>query len=177
MNVDIVPMILIPQLSFLFWGWFKTLLGASVHMMIAGAVFAVSVQLMTVPLLRLQGTFANVQNAEVWAALSVATPLALYWSFVMETIPFWRLGMLGAFKVGELTSMIMNSGPMPSSGLGDRLSQMRSMSKGASGAAKLAGAGRMAAAGASSPPAAPRSPCTPARWSSRRPRGSQAARR
>ena len=50
-----VPMILIPQLSFLFWGWFKTLLGASVHMMIAGAVFAVSVQLLTVPLKRLGG--------------------------------------------------------------------------------------------------------------------------
>ena len=143
-----VPFILIPQLSFLFWGWFKTLLGASVHMMIAGAVFAVSVQLLSIPLLRLEGIFAQLQSAQVWATHSLMTPLTLLEGFVVETVAIWLIAMLGAFKVGELTSMIMNSGPMPGSGLGDRLSQGKSLGKGAMAAkGMLAGGGAAGAAG------------------------------
>ena len=142
-----VPMILIPQLSFLFWGWFKTLLGASVHMMIAGAVFAVAVQLLTVPLRRLQGIFASLQDATVWAEHGIGTPMVLLEGFVLETIPIWLIAMLGAFKVGELTAMIMNSGPMPGAGLGDRLGQLSSAGRTAATAGKLM-AGGGAAAGA-----------------------------
>ena len=36
----LIPWILVPQLQFLAWGWFRTLLGAGVHMMVAGACFA-----------------------------------------------------------------------------------------------------------------------------------------
>ena len=143
-----VPMILIPQLSFLFWGWFKTLLGASVHMMIAAAVFAISVQLLSVPLLRIEAMNANLQNSQVWAANGILTPFLLLIALVIETIPIWLVALLGSFKVGELTSMIMNGGPMPSSGLGDRMRQMGSMRGGGMALGKLAGGAGAAAAGA-----------------------------
>ena len=141
-------MILIPQLSFLFWGWFKTLLGASVHMMIAAAVFAISVQLLSVPLLRIEAMNANLQNSQVWVANGILTPFLLIIALVIETIPIWLVALLGSFKVGELTSMIMNGGPMPSSGLGDRMRQMSSMRGGGIALGRLAGGAGAAAAGA-----------------------------
>ena len=144
-----VPMMLIPQLSFLFWGWFKSLLGASVHMMIAGAVFAVSAQLMSIPLLRLQTIFVDLMDGGVWLEYNLAAPFLLLSGLILEMIPLWIIALLGAFKVGELTSLIMNGGAMPSSGMGDRMRQLgQARSAGASGMRLLMGGGAAAAGAA-----------------------------
>ncbi len=142
-----VPFVMIPQLSFLFWGWFKSLLGAAVHTMVAAAVFVTVSQMLLMPLHRFRTMAMEGVRLDDG---DVASPLAALAGWFFETIPLVLIAMLGAFKIGEITSMIMNAGPMPSSGLGDRLrgaQQMRGMASGARGAL-AGGRGALAARGA-----------------------------
>ncbi len=143
-----VPFVMIPQLSFLFWGWFKSLLGAAVHTMVAAAVFVTVSQILLMPLARFS-TMAT-QRLGSGDDEDAMAPLGALAGWFFETIPLVLVAMLGAFKIGEITSMIMNAGPMPSSGLGDRLrgaQQMRGMASGARGAL-AGGRGALAARGA-----------------------------
>ncbi len=142
-----VPFVMIPQLSFLFWGWFKSLLGAAVHTMVAAAVFVTVSQMLLMPLHRFRTMAMEGVRLDDG---DVASPLGALAGWFFETIPLVLIAMLGAFKIGEITSMIMNAGPMPSSGLGDRLrgaQQMRGMASGARGAL-AGGRGALAARGA-----------------------------
>ena len=59
----LIPWVLIPQLQFLAWGWFRTLLGAGVHMMVAGACFAVVAQILMIPIIRFS-TLVTLANAQ-----------------------------------------------------------------------------------------------------------------
>ena len=157
----LIPWILVPQLQFLAWGWFRTLLGAAVHMMVAGATFAVVAQILTIPMVRFgvmlkRGDEAGVglvTNDFVSASLGA---LGVGFDVIVESLPLIVVAFLGAFKIGEITAMIMNGGSMPGSGLGDRMSSMRNMrGLGRSGASVGrgllggggAGAGRLAAGG------------------------------
>ena len=154
----LIPWVLIPQLQFLAWGWFRTLLGAGVHMMVAGACFAVVAQILTIPIIRFQ-TLVELANAQPVVGALVSSPGAAWGAGVaaiVESLPLILVAYLGAFKIGEITGMIMNGGSMPASGIGDRMrsmGSMRSMGRSAGslvrgGAAAMGGRGAaLAAAG------------------------------
>ena len=131
----LIPWILVPQMQFLAWGWFRTLLGAGVHMMVAGACFAVVAQILMIPLIR----FGNlmVQHAtepSVGTFLATSSPGLVV---LVESMPLIVVAFLGAFKIGEITSMIMNGGSMPSSGIGDRMRSAQGMGRMGRSAASL----------------------------------------
>ena len=153
-----VPMMLIPQLNFLFWGWFKTLLGASVHMMVAAAVFVVASQILTIPLFRFKAVMDQLvprADPAYWTGFAHTVHMA---SWMLETIPLVLIAWLGAFKIGELANMVMSGGAMPGSGLGDRVrgvQQLRSagqsamaLGRGAAGALGTAAAAKATAGAA-----------------------------
>lgn len=122
----LIPWILVPQLQFLAWGWFRTLLGAGVHMMVAGACFAVVAHILTIPLLRFGDLMVqDITRPGLLAALALNTNPGLV--VLVESAPLIVVAYLGAFKIGEITSMIMNGGSMPASGIGDRLRSARSI--------------------------------------------------
>ena len=149
---------LIPQLNFLFWGWFKTLLGASVHMMVAAAVFVVASQILTIPLFRFKAVMDQLvprADPAYWTGFAHTVHMA---SWMLETIPLVLIAWLGAFKIGELANMLMSGGAMPGSGLGDRVrgvQQLRSagqsamaLGRGAAGALGTAAAAKATAGAA-----------------------------
>lgn len=123
----LIPWVLVPQLQFLAWGWFRAVLGAGVHMMVAGACFAVSAQILMIPLVRFGTLAVDAAEAGVLADTAFAAfgPMAA----LVESLPLILVAYLGVFKIGEITAMIMNGGSMPSSGLGDRISSMQSMGR------------------------------------------------
>ena len=121
----LIPWILVPQLQFLAWGWFRTLLGAGVHMMVAGACFAVVANILMIPLIRFGNLMAQAAvEPTVGTFLAAQSPALVV---LVESAPLIVVGFLGAFKIGEITAMIMNGGPMPASGIGDRMRSFRSM--------------------------------------------------
>ncbi len=156
----LIPWVLVPQLQFLAWGWFRTLLGAGVHMMVAGACFAVVAQILMIPIIRFK-TLVTAANAQPALEAVSVHPLGLLGATagvalsagiaaIMESLPLILVAYLGAFKIGELTGMIMNGGSMPASGIGDRMrsmGSMRSMGRSA-GALARGGASALAARGA-----------------------------
>ena len=133
----LIPWVLIPQLQFLAWGWFRTLLGAGVHMMVAGACFAVVAQILMIPIIRFSTLVTLANSQPVVEAISVhplgllagtaGVALSAGLAAITESLPLILVAYLGAFKIGEITAMIMNGGSMPGSGLGDRTRSMGSM--------------------------------------------------
>ena len=133
----LIPWVLIPQLQFLAWGWFRTLLGAGVHMMVAGACFAVVAQILMIPIIRFSTLVTAANSQPVVEAISVhpvgllagtaGVALSAGLAAITESLPLILVAYLGAFKIGEITAMIMNGGSMPGSGLGDRMRSMGSM--------------------------------------------------
>ena len=121
----LIPWVLIPQLQFLAWGWFRTLLGASVHMMVAGACFAVVAQILMIPLIR----FGNITARSIADSAPSLLGIDAMLSVLIESLPLIVVAYLGVFKIGEITSMIMNGGSMPSSGIGDRMRSMGGMGR------------------------------------------------
>ncbi len=149
----LIPWMLVPQMQFLAWGWFRSVVAAGVHMMVAGACFAVSAQILLIPLVRFSNQLANPETAGVFSLatfLSLTSAGAL--AVIVESLPLIVVAYLGVFKIGEITAMIMNGGSMPQSGIGDRMNSMgRLRSMGGSGRAPMgggAGGGVRALAGA-----------------------------
>ena len=152
----LIPWVLIPQLQFLAWGWFRTLLGAGVHMMVAGACFAVVAQILMIPIIRFKTLVMLANTQPVVEAISV-NPLGLLagtagvalgagLAAITESLPLILVAYLGAFKIGEITAMIMNGGSMPASGLGDRMRSMGSMRSTGRSLGMMAGRGAATAA-------------------------------
>ena len=140
----LIPWILVPQLQFLAWGWFRTVLGAGIHMMVAGACFAVAAQILLIPLVRFGTQVAAQRDAGFlsWNTLmSAAGPHVV----IVESLPLIVVAYLGVFKIGEITSMIMNGGSMPSSGIGDRVRSLQSSRMGRALAGRALGGGAGAA--------------------------------
>ena len=144
----LIPWILVPQLQFLAWGWFRTLLGAGVHMMVAGACFAVVAQILTIPLIRF-GDLLVLDATQPGVVTSSSTPSPMI-TVLVESLPLIVVAFLGAFKIGEITTMIMNGGSMPSSGIGDRMRSAQGMRRMGRSAASLGrgAAGMMSGGGA-----------------------------
>ena len=154
----LIPWVLIPQLQFLAWGWFRTLLGAGVHMMVAGACFAVVAQILMIPIIRFSTLVTLANSQPVVEAISVhplgllagtaGVALSAGLAAITESLPLILVAYLGAFKIGEITAMIMNGGSMPGSGISDRMRSMRSMSSTGRSLGMIGGRGAATAAGA-----------------------------
>ena len=152
----LIPWVLIPQLQFLAWGWFRTLLGAGVHMMVAGACFAVVAQILMIPIIRFSTLVTAANSQPVVEAISVhplgllagtaGVALAAGLAAITESLPLILVAYLGAFKIGEITAMIMNGGSMPASGLGERMRSMGSMRSTGRSLGMMAGRGAATAA-------------------------------
>ena len=152
----LVPWFLVPQLQFLAWGWFRSLLGATIHLVVAGAVFAVVAQILTLPLIRVGDSVAaergSVGSLALDAGMLFVGGWRIWWKVaevLVESLPLIVVAYLGVFKIGEISSMIMNGGSMPASGIGERMQGGRNLAamKGSVGGA-LSGGGAMAGSGA-----------------------------
>ena len=108
-----IPFLVLPQLSFLFWGWFKTIVTYSLYAAIAAAVFRVSSQ---VAVGVLQGLSAP------GPYLTPGGAGTLLQNFLMVLL-FGVAALLGALQVGQFASMLLSGSGTASSGAGTRALQ------------------------------------------------------
>ena len=148
----LIPWGLIPQTSFLMWGWIRAVVASTVQMIVGAVVFVIVATLLLTPFERysnsiaaLLGSGTEITSGEVWSR---------GWSMFLEFLPLAVVAMLGAFKTGEITNMILSGGGVPSSGLADRMHGARGAASGvggaAAGVAAAAGAGAAVASGGAS---------------------------
>ena len=122
-----VPFMMITQLDFLFWGWFKGLINGVIYMLTASAMYAVAAMVLIVPLQRFAllpipgdpGSFLGLLELQV--------------RMFAEYLPLVVMSLFAALKVNAVSGMIVAGGTPPGSGIGSALT------KGASAAATLAG--------------------------------------
>lgn len=120
-----IPWLVFQPMSFLFWGWLRSLFTFALYAVIAGAVMRV---FMSVALGFLT-TFA-----QSTADLNSLTNLG---KWTLAVIPLVTCGILASLKVGQLASMLVSGGGNVSSGF---LSGAASMATGGAGkVGKLAG--------------------------------------
>ncbi len=120
----LIPWMVFPPLSFLFWGWFRTLLTYTFYGVIAGAVFNIFMnvglafldRLITVTL-----TFEDLSGVFRW--------YLILWPLIIS-------GILASLKVGELAQLLVSGAGSASAGLGTRVRQVAMAAK--SGGASLA---------------------------------------
>jgi len=123
----LIPWLIFPPLSFLFWGWFRTLLTYTFYGVIAGAVFNIFMnvglafldRLITVTL-----TFEDLSGVFRW--------YLILWPLIIS-------GILASLKVGELAQLLVSGAGSATAGLGTRVRQVAMAAK--TGGASLA-AGR-----------------------------------
>ena len=122
-----IPWLLFEPLSFLFWGWFRSLLVFSLYGALAGAVMRVFMGVT----LGYVTTFSNqTLSLDIWTMGG--------WMLVI--LPLFVAGILAATKVGELASMLVTGSAVTSSGI------TGAAMTAASGGATAAGAGAARAA-------------------------------
>ena len=105
-----IPFLVLPPLSFLFWGWFKTLVTYSLYAAIAAAVFRVSSQV----------------GAEVLRGLAAPGPYltpagagTLLQNFLMVML-FGVAALLASLQVGQFAAMLLSGSGTVASGAGTR---------------------------------------------------------
>ncbi len=123
----LIPWLVFPPMSFLFWGWFRTLLTYTFYGVIAGAVFNV---------------FMNVGlgflNSLLTAVLTFEDLSGVFrWYLILW--PLIIAGVLASLKVGELAQLLVSGAGSATAGLGTRVRQVAMAAK--TGGASLA-AGR-----------------------------------
>ena len=98
-----IPWLVFEPMAFLFWGWFRTVLTYSLYAAIAGAILriwgAVGLGYVT--------TFSHSPPLDNFAAV-------VYWSLIL--IPLCAAGILAAFKVGEMASLLISGAGFAGSG-------------------------------------------------------------
>ena len=114
-----IPFLVLPPLSFLFWGWFKTLLTYSLYSAIAAAVFRVSSQV----------------GVEVLQGLAAPGPYqtpsgfaTLVQNFFM-VLMFGVAALLGSLQVGQFASLLLSGAGTAASGAGTRALQTARVAK------------------------------------------------
>ena len=120
----LIPWLIFPPLSFLFWGWFRTLLTYTLYGVIAGAVFNV---FMNVGLGFLDSLLTAVLTFEDLSAV-------FRWYLILW--PLIIAGVLASLKVGELAQLLVSGAGSASAGLGTRVRQVAMAAK--TGGASLA---------------------------------------
>lgn len=94
-----IPWLVFSPMSFLFWGWFRTLVTFSLYGAIAGAVMRVFLSVG----LGFVTTYANADPTQEGSIINV-----LKWFLAL--IPLVLAGIWASLKVGELASMLVSGG-------------------------------------------------------------------
>lgn len=119
-----IPWIIVPPLSFLFWGWFRTVINYSLYGAVAAAVFQVVGR---IGIFALRGWTGDVSNDDVeWTGPS---GLGTAMRRMALTVPYVIAAGLAMFKVGELTQMLTSGAGNAASGMGQRVTQAASAAR------------------------------------------------
>ena len=124
----LIPWMVFPPMSFLFWGWFRTLLTYTFYGVIAGAVFNIFMNVGLAFLDRLitvTFTFEDLSGVFRW--------YLILWPLIIS-------GILASLKVGELAQLLVSGAGSAGAGLGTRVRQVAMAAK--SGGASLALGGK-----------------------------------
>ena len=120
----LIPWLVFPPMSFLFWGWLRAMLTYTFYGVVAGAIFNI---------------FMNVGlgflNRLIDAALTFRDLSGMFTWFIILG-PLIISGFLAAMKVGELSQLLLSGAGSASAGLGQRVRQVAMAAK--SGGASLA---------------------------------------
>ncbi len=119
-----IPWMVVPQLSFLFWGWFRTVLSYSLYGAVAAAVFRIITEL---GVFVVQGWTGDIGNPDIEWSGPTGITTALRRSMV--TVPYIVAACLAAGKVGELTQMLILGGGNASSGASTRAVQAATVAR------------------------------------------------
>ena len=124
-----IPWLLFEPMSFLFWGWFRSLIVFSLYGALAGAVMRV---FMGVAL----GYVTTYSNQVISFDITVMG------GWVLIILPLFVAGILASLKVGELASMLVTGSAVTSSGItGAAMAAAGGTGAAAGGAAKAAKGG------------------------------------
>ena len=118
-----IPWMVIPQLSFLFWGWLRTVLVYSLYGAVAGAVFRVITEL---GVFVVQGWTGDIAADVEWAG---PTGIMTAWRRSLVTIPYIVAAGLATLKVGELTQMLLSGSGNVNSGASGRAVQTAAVAR------------------------------------------------
>ena len=118
-----IPWLLVPQLSFLFWGWLRTVLVYSLYGAVAAAVFRIVTEL---GVFVVQGWTGDVAAGVEWAG-----PAGVWtaWRRSLVTIPYIVAAGLATSKVGELTQMLVSGAGNVGSGASTRAMQTAAVAR------------------------------------------------
>lgn len=108
-----IPWLVFPPLSFLFWGWLRTLLTFSFYSAVATAVYRVVTQVGNI-------TLSRIADINVFTASGLEQLI----NDVAAGIAFGVAGLFASMKVGELTAMLMSGAGSVSSSAGTRVTQV-----------------------------------------------------
>ena len=112
-----IPWMVFPQLSFLFWGWFRTVLVYSLYGAVAGAIFRIITEL---------GVFV----VQGWTGAMAA---GVEWSGPTGIRTAWLVTStatgLATLKVGGLTQMLVSGGGNVGSGASTRAVQTAAVAR------------------------------------------------
>ena len=122
-----IPWMVVPQLSFLFWGWLRTVLTYSLYGAVAAAVFRITTEL---GVFVVQGWTGDVAGDVEWAG---PTGMMTALQRSMVTVPYLVAAGLATFKVGELTQMLVSGGGNFGSGASTRAAQTATAARMAAG--------------------------------------------
>ena len=118
-----IPWLLVPQLSFLFWGWLRTVLVYSLYGAVAAAVFRIVTEL---GVFVVQGWTGDVAAGVEWAG-----PAEIWtaWRRSLVTIPYIVAAGLATCKVGEFTQMLVSGAGNVGSGASGRAMQTAAVAR------------------------------------------------
>ena len=108
-----IPWLMVPQLSWLFWGWFKTVLQYSFYGAVAAGVFRITAQVG-------EATLSRIADAPI---LTTPTGLGDLMDILGTSLMFAIASVLASLKVGEFVQLLMSGSGSLSSGLGTRVMQ------------------------------------------------------
>ena len=138
-----IPFLLVPQLDWLGWGWFKGLVNGAVHMMISAGTFVVAAILLSMPLARL----AEMPVPVAWTG-GFAGLIDFGAILSLGYMPVIMLAGSASMQVGAMTQAIVSGSAPPLSGLFRRASEaVGSVATGLSPFQPLAGRAELPARG------------------------------
>ena len=130
-----IPWLLFEPLSFLFWGWFRSLIVFSLYGALAGAIMRVFMGV-------------GLGYVTTFSQQTLSFDLVTMGGWVLIILPMFIAGILASLKVEELASMLVTGSAVTSSGI-TGIGMMAASGGAAGGAAGAAGArGARLAAGA-----------------------------
>lgn len=122
-----IPWLVFPPMSFLFWGWLRAMLTYTFYGIVAGAIFNVFLNVGLGFLNRLVATALTFHDL----------PTMFKWYIIL--IPLVISGWLAAIKVGELSQLLLSGAGSATAGLGQRVRQVAA-AKATGGTSLAAGA-------------------------------------